>query len=271
MLLRLEGSKVTLVCVDGEGRPLAGAWVVVTLPEDPATYVAGGRLDADGRLELTGWGPDLIDVAVQGLGLLGTVRRVNLRDARDGELRLRYEADSSLAARFVQGTQPVFGVVAVLLPGQLPDASLERVSDPEGIAAFDGLTAGDYRLSVGGTLWWPREWTLTAARDPAIVELEVHARGDLLLRVTRQGLPLPEARLELECAGVDGDLADWIDAGLVVAEPEGAVTGLDGELLLRGLPAGSHAWRLGVEGLESLKGVVEVRAADEVLLPVLVE
>lgn len=192
----------------------------------------------------------VVDKAVeQGNELFATIKSVTLQDALESSGPVLFERpDARYSGRVTDDTgRPLAGVpVRIESAGQLvPGHRLASrfslcATDREGRFAFEWITAGTYRVTVGGLKYveggppvarWSTKvlgpLTLRPGESPASVEVVVSAPRSVSGRtVDRDGRPVPRATVYARLA--DGQLAH--ELGIVHSDD-------DGQFVYDGLPA----------------------------------
>jgi hypothetical protein len=245
----LGGERFGVRVVDGDGAPLSGAFV--TIRSVAGEVVTGAATGSDGVVDLLGVPLTrvLADVAHEtagwrfGVALDGT--------QRDHELVM--DASGALTLVLRDGDQPLADVVTRI---ETPDGTLLTLPRPtasDGTIRYAPVGEGDYRIVCRRADCWT---TVVEKRLGAGEQIEVHASmrrlGDLELAVLdARGIPISAAEPTLTSVEFEVSVEEWITDGRV----QGASalrTGVDGKLVLEGLPRGVYVWSLATpDGLVS--------------------
>jgi hypothetical protein len=255
---------VELAIVDASREPLSGVKVEAVGQEAGAHWYLRGITDARGRLALGAVPPGRAILALDHDDLgLQRGRELNLRS---GLNTVSFEAGSRLELLVTERGEPRAGIVVLFEhKGHSALARSRYTSDEHGRVLTQTCNDGEYTVFVRHLGYWLEERTVRLP-SPKPIALPLRALGDVrLVALDNYKEPVPGVRIELECAELGGTLSRWIEAGRVAMPAGGLRTGSNGELQLRGLPAGEYRFRAlkdsdgGAEGRFTLAGRGETR------------
>lgn len=253
-----------LAIVDANRQPLSGVKVEAVGREAGAHWFLRGITDAQGKLALGAVPPGraLLALDHDELGL----QRGRELELRSGLNTVSFEAGSRLELLVTERGEPRAGIVVLFEhKGHSALARSRYTSDEQGRVLTQACNDGEYTVFVRHLGYWLEERTVRLP-SPKAIALPLRALGDVrLVALDNYNEPVPGVRIELECSELGGTLSRWIETGRVAMPAGGLQTGSDGELLLRGLPAGEYRFRAltnsdgGGEGRFTLSGRGEAR------------
>ncbi|MCC6408667.1 MAG: carboxypeptidase regulatory-like domain-containing protein [Planctomycetes bacterium] len=249
----------TLRFVEHDGSPRVSVAVNVSCVDEEPRVLQWATTDDQGRITIPD--PECGRVAIAVLGVnwkLGLV--VDLLDVEEQVVDLG--ADATLAVRLVDGEDRLGGRVVCATDPITDMMLLDVISDPHGVARWEGLYPTEYLVRVFGQGLWPTTATLTsrAPTDPPH-ELQVRRVGGVTVEVRGSlGEPIAGAELELVSTEFGTSLSQWIESGELPASTPRTTT-TDGRLSLSGLPRGGYTWTVTRPDGGSQSGVVEIAPA----------
>ena len=154
-------------------------------------------------------------------------------------------------------------VVLVEHPAHSAQARSKYTSDERGMLRTLPSNDGVYRIFVRHLGYWLEERELRVPSSK-VVNLELRPLGDVrLVALDKYDEPQRQVTIELECPELQARVRDWVEAGRVALPEGGLETDSDGELLLRGLPAGEYRFRARAPGGESAAGSLRIAGRGE--------
>ena len=159
----------------------------------------------------------------------------------DDVVEVVLDADYSIAARLLDGSEPVQGVLVFLRHVEGPFGRPFRSPDSRGEVLWTGVGEGTYSIRVGAPGYWSTEVHVDAQRGrPEPVDIQFRRRGDLELSLEDStGSPVAGIEVRVQPLDQPGSLSHWISEDRIDA-PSGLVSSLGGRVVLRGLPRGPY-------------------------------
>jgi len=251
-----------LLVVDAARQPLSGVKVEVVGGEPGLHWFVRGITTVDGRLELGSVPAGRVRIALDH-DTLGLQRGREL-ELRAGRNELRFDAGASVEILVTENGEPKPGIVVLVEhPAHSAQARSKYTSDERGMLRTLACNDGVYRIFARHLGYWLEERELRVPSS-AVVNLSLRPLGDLrLVALDKYDEPQRQVAVELECPELQATLREWIEAGRVALPEGGLETDSDGELLLRGLPAGEYRFRARAPGGESAAGSLRIAGRGE--------
>ena len=253
--------------VTSDGEPIGGRLVSVRDPNDGVQADARWFTDADGLFELRSIETEilLVRITIDDAHVCG-YQQVRLRETTpEDPIPVVYDLGMLVRAQLSERGAAAPGVDVDLVHS---GTVLRTATSGDGgrFESHCGAPGGfDLRIVGGG--YWKEEHTVSASSDPTWTPIEVRRVGSLRLTFRRNGLPLSNAVVDVESAEYGTRVTDWIQDGRVLSSAPDCRTGLDGALVLEGLPSGPFHWSVSVSD-ERFEGVADVPPHDEVSLTI---
>ena len=237
---------VRLRVVDGNGTPLPGTLITASLPETFPGWSRRFDADQDGEARIP-----RDDGLVMRLEhpRAGDRAGARLADAerKDGAYEVAIADGAILDFELRDPGGPARGVRLTISDSRSGQRLATVASDGDGRCSFGSVSPGDYQATIAHPGLWPvrRLVHVTHGASPPTVRMDVHRVGDLILELQDQnGVPVPEASIDLVWTTSGEHVEAWIADGRVASSSGAAATDADGRLELRGLPEGPYLWRL---------------------------
>ncbi len=264
------------IVVGPDRSPIAGASVLVfttdqvqlsgaqtTSATRPTSLL--DRTGEDGRFQIDGVDPGLIDLAIYATGWQDWERRIDpWRDRSDGEVEVELKPAAVVEGEVLDGSgQPAIGAEIrrwepPTAPGEIRFRAPLATADGDGAFRIENISPGRARLEarLPGLGRAVREIDVLAGEN--VVDFQLEASGGIAGSVIDElGVPVPGAEVV-----VRSNLASWT--------PPRTVTDSQGAFKVAGLTTGSYALDASKPGMgKSLQPVsVEVRAepVDDVVI-----
>jgi hypothetical protein len=257
-----EAAPIELLVVDAARQPLPGVKVEVVGGEPGLNWFVRGITEVDGRLALGAVPTGRVRIALDH-DALGLERGREL-ELRAGRNELRFDAGSSVEILVTENDEPKPGIVVLVEhPAHSAQARSKYTSDERGMLRTLPSNDGVYRIFVRHLGYWLEERELRVPSSK-VVNLELRPLGDVrLVALDKYDEPQRQVTIELECPELQARVRDWVEAGRVALPEGGLETDSDGELVLRGLPAGEYRFRAQAPGGESAQGSFQIAGRGE--------
>ncbi len=265
----IPSTVLRVLFIDEEEQPIPSTYVAFSKPEDPTAWQLRTRTDSNGMVELTGLRQtSVLAEVIPSLGETSGLQIIDLTTDQD-PIVVRVDTSSRLCVRLLERDQPAPGVSVSLYSIGCFLPAVTGTSDGDGCIEMTSLAPGPYRLAIESPAYWRSQHDVSASPEPAEETLQVRRTGSLRVHVTRGGLPLGGASLELHSVEFATDVADWADE--LALEDGDLSTDVDGRVTITGLPNGPYAWSVVLEGQVGSSGKVDVAPLSttdlEVALP----
>jgi hypothetical protein len=263
LALSLDTPRTTFRVVDARGQSVEGAWVGVVRADD-RTAGGGAVTGVDGTCEMVGLEPGLHHAATSH-DQLGTryAIPVEVRGVTGESIELRLAAELHVEVQLLDGEHALSGVHCRLWDPLENNALPPVTTDTSGLARWNRLAEGSYRVRVSGPGVFDTVATVESRADELPTTVAVRRTGSLELRVVApSGLSIPAATVELGAHGFAASVAEWVAAERVQSSHPGLRTDGQGRLTLEGLPRGEYACHVRTPSGASVNVTLSVRAGE---------
>jgi hypothetical protein len=268
--VHLDDRPLEFRVLDGSGSAFPGALVALFCSPNCADWFAQATSDPNGICHFSGIALDEVFVNVGRLpeGFMPAVK-LNLRTASGAPTDLRLIPDCVLQVSVLERGKPMSGVQLQALDAQVPAFLGASSSDAQGTATFCRVGRGNWRVTLAHPGYWEAQYPVTASCDGIPVPVEVRRLGSAELRVTdSDGLPVPEASIDMRSEEMGEWASEWIAKGRVASTPGSLTTDIDGRIRLSGLPNGPFRWQVVPPQGGLLEGIVTVPPQGLVEVPI---
>jgi hypothetical protein len=268
--IQVASEPTTVRVIDTEGRPVAGAFVKLNLPQDSSGWFASNKTDAKGECTFSGLMHERLLVSLhhgdKGVRMLIPIRQ----EEHSGEaIELVLDAKDELIVQLVDGSLPLAGIPIELHDDQ---ALAFRLGNPStnnaGIASHKPVAEGRYLARISYPGLWDTEAIVEPSRTP--VPIQVRRLGSVVVAPQQAGVALPSAQVTLRSVEFGTDVMHWHAQNRVRVTPGDGRADASGRVAFEGLPHGEYAWTVELAGGGVQGGVLRVLPERRVTVPLLV-
>ncbi len=259
VVVRLSLPERKIRFVDKNGQPLTSTQVIFVMPGDDTGWGPELTTNAAGECTLNGVEADLLFAEVrtaEGAHALGL--RVPLDGPPEETVQVVVETGAGVQLRLLDGNEAVTGIRVKFSLWETGLPLMGRLSDETGLTILDDISVGSLIAFVDAPGYWPSHSKVEATYSPTETIMQVRRTGSIEVVVTRGGVPVAGAAVELVSDEFGESASAWLSGGRIRSDANGVTTDSSGSSRLFGLPNGSYGWQVSIPGLEAREGQVVV-------------
>ena len=260
--LTLDGEMRAVRIVDANGAPVIGipvrvpnlqaAGALVNTATDASGLAVLGMLPSDSvALHVGGFSTRQLDLVVEHLG------------TRDNPTEVEFDPKASVRLIIRDRDVPLEGIEVMVESAITNQTIVWATTNESGAIEVTGVTPGPIRVVCLAPGIWLEIKTAEIGTDTSDIVIQMRRLGSLEVHVSdAAGHPLNGLEVDLRHSEFDQNVSEWVALGELML-PVGAVTDLEGNLLVQGVPNGDYAWTVAGQS-----GTVHVPANGQAVLSI---